>query len=77
MLIYDLIMFILDNSQNVKKSLLKNALKLFAVTVKYFPLENVLDQRLMARFLEDLGKIPSSRLDIMKCFGEICKSIFN
>lgn len=70
-LVYDLFMFILDNSLNVKKSLLKQALRLFSATVKYFPLEKVFDDNLLSRFLDDLNKISASRIDLMKCFGEI------
>ncbi len=71
--VYDLCMFIFNNSSQVKKSLLKNTFKLFATSVKYYNLENVFNQDLISKFLEDLSKIPASRLDIMKCFGEICK----
>jgi len=79
-MIYDLCLFIFDNSHNVKKSLLKLAFRLFACSVQYFPLESVFDSNLMLKFLEDLNKISASRLDIMKCFGEICKinnNLFN
>lgn len=72
-LIYDLCMFVLNNSLEVKKSLLKQSLRLFAATVKYFPLDKVFDEQLLTRFLEDMNKISSIRIDLMKCFGEICK----
>lgn len=74
--VYDLCLFIFNNSLHVKKSLLKYAFKLFAASVKYYNLENVFNPDLITKFLEDLTKIPASRLDIMKCFGEICKSLF-
>lgn len=70
-LIYDLFMFVLNNSLSVKKSLIKQAFKLFAATVKYYPLDKVFEQNLLSRFLDDLSKIPASRIDLMKCFGEI------
>lgn len=75
--IYDLCMFIFDNSHNVKKSLLKQAFKLFSASVKYFNLDYVFNEKIITKFLEDLTKISASRLDIMKCFGEICKRKLN
>lgn len=73
--VYDLCMFIFDNSLKVKKSLIKLAFRLYAASVKYFNLDKVFDENLIKRFFEDLNKISSSRLDIMKCLSEICKYI--
>lgn len=70
-LLYDLCMFILNNSNDVKKSLLKYALRLFAESVKYFPLDKVFDDNLLSKFLNDMTKISAVRVDIMKCFNEI------
>jgi len=71
--IYDLCMVIFENSLNVKKEILKLTFRLYAASCKYFSLDSVFNQNLILKFLDDLSKIPQSRLDVMKCLGEICK----
>ena len=70
-LIYEFCCFIFDNSLNVSKNLLKLAFRLYAYSVKYFPLDSIFNQNLLLKFLQDLSKVPAGRIDIMKCLGEI------
>lgn len=69
--IYDVCIFVFENSLNVNKNLLKLAFRVFAASVKYFSLDQVFNEALIRKFLEDLNKIVASRIDVMKCFGEI------
>ncbi len=72
--VFDLCLFIFENSQNCKTSLLQEAVKLFAENVKWFPLEYVFRDDVLTRFLNDIKNIPQIRLLVIKCLGEICKN---
>jgi exportin-1 len=74
--VFDLCLFIFENSQNVKQSLLIEAVKLFAENVKWFPLEYVFRDDILTRFLNDIKNIPIIRVQVMKCLGEICNNKF-
>jgi hypothetical protein len=71
--VFDLCLFIFENSNNVKQSLLVEAVKLFAENVKWFPLEFVFRNDILSRFLNDIKNMPFIRVQVMKCLGEICK----
>ena len=71
--VFELCLFIFENSSNVKQSLLIEAVKLFAENVKWFPLEYVFRQDILSRFLNDIKNMPFIRVQVMKCLGEICK----
>lgn len=75
--IYDLCVIIFENSHSVKKEILKLCFRLYSASCKYFSLDCVFNQNLIVKFLDDLAKISSSRLDVMKCLGEICKFLFS
>jgi hypothetical protein len=74
--VFELCCFIFENSQNVKSSLLVEAVKLFGESVKWFPLEYVFKEDIIQRFLNDIKNMPGIRVQVMKCLGEICKIIF-
>jgi exportin-1 len=69
--VFDLCLFIFENSANVKQSLLIEAVKLFADNVKWFPLEYVFREDILSRFLNDIKNMPFIRVQVMKCLGEI------
>jgi hypothetical protein len=71
--VFELCCFIFENSQNVKQSLLIEAVKLYADYVKWFPLEFVFREDLLMKFLNDFKQMTFLRVEIMKCLGEICK----
>lgn len=71
--IFELCYFIFENSQNVKSSLLNEAVKLYALNVQYFPKEYVFRDDIILRFLNDIKNVPQIRVDVLKCFNEICK----
>lgn len=73
--VFDLCCFIFANTNNVRKSLSKAAIKVYADYIKWFPLEFVFEMNIINSLLSDLGSKSNLRLDIMKCFGEICNSI--
>jgi hypothetical protein len=70
--VFELCLFIFENSQNVKNTLLLEAVKLFSGYIKWFPLEYVFREDIITKFLGDLKTIPSIRLEVIKCLGEIC-----
>jgi hypothetical protein len=72
--VFDLCCFIFENSSNVKNSLLTEAVKLYSSYVKWFPIEYVFREDILTKLLNDMVKMPFLRLEIMKCFGEICIS---
>lgn len=72
--VFDLCLFIFENSTSVKSSLLIEAIKLFSGYVKWFPLEYVFRQDILTKFLNDLKNIPTIRLEVIKCLGEICNT---
>lgn len=71
--VFDLCCFIFENSQNVKQSLLTEAVKLFAENVRWFPLEYVFRDDILSKFLNDIKSMSFIRVQVMKCLGEICK----
>ncbi len=71
--VFKLCCFIFENSQNVKQSLLQEAIKLFAENIKWFPLEYVFRDDIITRFLSDIKTMSFIRVHVMKCLGEICK----
>ena len=73
--IFDLCYFIFENSQNVKGSLLTEAIKLYGLNIQYFPKEYVFRDDIIIRFLNDIKNVPQIRVDVLKCFNEICKEI--
>jgi hypothetical protein len=73
--VFDLCLFIFGNSSNVKQTLLLEAVKLFADNVKWFPIEYVFREDILNRFLSDMKSMSFLRVQVMKCFGEICKKL--
>jgi hypothetical protein len=74
--VFELCLFIFENSSNVKQNLLIEAVKLFGENVKWFPLEYVFRDDILSRFLNDMKTMPFIRIPVMKCLGEICKLFF-
>ncbi len=74
--VFDLCVFVFCKSSNVKQSLLKEAVNFFAESVKWFPLEYVFREDVLAWFLNDMENIPYIRVQVMKCLGEICNFYF-
>jgi exportin-1 len=75
--VFDLCLFIFENSQNVKASLITEAVKLYTSYVKWFPLEFVFREDILSKFLADFKTMTFLRVEIMKCLGEICKLVYN
>jgi exportin-1 len=73
--VFELCCFIFENSQNVKQSLLIEAIKLYSSYVKWFPLEFVFREDILSKFLNDFKQMTFLRVEVMKCLGEICKYI--
>jgi len=71
--VFELCCFIFENSQNVKQSLLIEAIKLYTSYVKWFPLEFVFREDILSKFLNDFKQMTFLRVEVMKCLGEICK----
>lgn len=71
--IFDLCLYIFENSNNVKISLLTEAVKLYASNIKWFPYEYVFRNDIVTRFLNDIKNMPQIRVEVLKCFNEICK----
>ena len=74
--IFELCLYIFENSQSVKHSLLAEAVKLYANNIKYFPYEYVFRNDIVTRFLNDIKNMPQIRVEVLKCFNEICNNIF-
>jgi hypothetical protein len=74
--VFELCCFIFENSQNVKQSLLIEAVRLYASYVKWFPLEYVFREDILAKFLNDFKQMTFLRVEVMKCLGEICKKFY-
>ena len=70
--VFDICCFIFQNSENVKNTLMVEAVKLYASYVKWFPIEYVFRDDILNKLLNDMIKMPYLRLEIIKCFGEIC-----
>jgi hypothetical protein len=70
--VFELCCFIFENSQNVKQSLLIEAIRLYSSYVKWFPLEYVFREDILAKFLNDFKQMTFLRVEVMKCLGEIC-----
>lgn len=71
--IFELCLYIFENSQSVKGSLLIEAVKLYALNIRYFPYEYVFRNDIVTRFLNDIKNLPQIRVEVLKCFNEICK----
>jgi hypothetical protein len=71
--VFELCCFIFENSNNVKNTLLTEAVKLFADNVKWFPVDYIFREELLTKFLEDMKNHSYLRVQIIKLFGEICK----
>ena len=63
--------FIFDNAQNVKQSLLIQAVELFAEYTTWFPINYVFDSKIIGTFLENLKTMPFIRVEVIKCIGQI------
>jgi len=74
--VFELCCFIFENSQNVKQSLLIEAIRLYSSYVKWFPLEYVFREDILAKFLNDFKQMTFLRVEVMKCLGEICKKFY-
>ena len=71
--VFELCIFIFENSGSVKHTLLLEAMKLYSGFIKWFPLEFVFREDLLSKFLSDMKTMNFLRLNTMKCFAEICK----
>jgi exportin-1 len=69
--VFELCIFIFENSANVKQTLLLEAMKLYSGFIKWFPLEYVFREDLLSKFLADMKTLNFLRLTTMKCFSEI------
>lgn len=74
--VFELCLYIFENSQSVKPSLLSEAVKLYASNIKYFPFDYVFRNDIVTRFLNDIKNMPQIRVEVLKFFNEICKILY-
>jgi len=73
--VYELCLFIFgifETQKDVKKSLLKAAIRVYDDYIKWFPVEFTFREDILLKFINFSKEFPAARLEVMKCFGEIC-----
>lgn len=69
--VYQLCVFIFENSANVSKKLLALSINVYSGFLKWFPFEIVFSQNIFNKFLNDMENYTAIRIDVMKFFIEI------